>query len=143
MSGLQSYPTAVLMLEWPTGREITTRSMPMSIMLPIRDLRGSCGENLSTPPCFLRLLPILKAPVGVMPTRNILLPLLIGLNKGPLVFTPYGDLIVECPQDIPGQEVRALLLFPFPRSWSTASIRRSPHISIWRVPLGVSQAYRQ
>ena len=99
------------MLEWPTNREITTRSMPMSIMSPIRDLRRSCGENLSTPPCFLRLLPILMIPVRVMPTRNMLLPLLVGLNKGPLIFDPYGDPIVECHQDIPGQEVRAPLLF--------------------------------
>lgn len=83
----------------------------MSIMSPIRDLCRSCGENPSTPPCFLRLLPILMVPFGVMPTRNILLPLLIGLNKDPLVFTPYGDPIVEYHQDNPGQEVRALLLF--------------------------------
>jgi hypothetical protein len=46
-----------------------------------------------------------------MSTRNLLLPLLIEFDKGPLDFTPYGDPIVEGYQDIPGQEVRALSLF--------------------------------
>ena len=44
--------TVALMLDWQTSREITTRSMSMSTMSPIRDLRRSWRRELIYPTLF-------------------------------------------------------------------------------------------